>query len=50
LGEFELAEKSVHVNEGEAITLLPTENGLVAVIGYLSDEDEPVLERLLADL
>ncbi|MDQ3807642.1 MAG: hypothetical protein M3298_05690 [Thermoproteota archaeon] len=49
-GVLERVEDYVYVNSNDVITIIPTNEGLVAVIGSPYDEDEPVLERLLKDL
>ncbi len=39
--------QDVYVNRNDVVTLVSISEGVVAVVGSMSDEDEPVLERLL---
>jgi len=50
LGDLRLADDSVNIDEGDTIILIQIENGLVAVIGDITYEDEPILKRLLEAL
>jgi hypothetical protein len=45
-GELEVAQ-DVYVSKNDVVALVSTSGGVVAVVGPISDEDEPVLERLL---
>jgi hypothetical protein len=42
--------QDVYVSKNDVVALVSTSGGVVAVVGPISDEDVPVLERLLREL